>query len=73
MIDVEIETWCNYRRKVVLILLMCEEKDAVGVLVKGKPTFCSESALCAPSPRLLRLGCLLDALSIETNRNKVVT
>lgn len=68
MIDVEIETWCSKKRSVELILLSCEEKDAVGMLVRGKPTACCDMEHCSKG-----VDCLLNALSIETNRKEVVT
>ena len=67
MIDVEIETWCSKKKRMKLIMLMCEEKDTVGMLVKGKPSACSDMLTCSKGKM-----CLLNALSIETNRNKVV-
>lgn len=63
MIDVEIETWCSKKRRVELIMLSCEEKDAVGLLVKGKPARCSDEATCSKGDL-----CLLNALSIESGR-----
>lgn len=76
MIDIEIETWCSKKQRQELIMLMCEEKDAVGAIVKGKPVHCSDEAHCSKSPPVatdvFESVCLLNAISLETRRKNVV-
>ena len=61
--DVAVEVWCPERKREVAIELACEEADAKGKIVKGKPVRCSESC-CLQGAKM----CMLRALSIETGR-----